>query len=150
MTQPAPHGSNVPPVVALYGWLGLIPFIAPSLFGWAIPAVSEIAASVLVAYGALILSFLGGARWGLAIAQMPPNASTISLAMLPSLVALILVATPSLQGPLRLAGLASVLAVHWLWDIGSKDLPEWYPRLRTLLTLGAVAGLLLGAVLLPG
>jgi hypothetical protein len=150
MTPPASEETHTPQVVAMYGWLGLIPFLVPPFLGWALPAASGLAEGILVAYGALILSFLGGARWGLAVRRTPPDALTISLAMLPTLVALVLVATPSLHEGWRLIGLASALALHWLWDIRSRDLPSWYPRLRTTLTVGAIAGLLFGSVVFSG
>jgi hypothetical protein len=67
------------------------------------------------------------------------------LAMLPTLVGLALLLTPDV---VRLPGLAAALALHWLWDVRSPGLPAWYPRLRSLLTAGAVLGLVAGAVLL--
>jgi hypothetical protein len=33
-----------------------------------------------------------------------------------------------------------------VWDVRSRRLPGWYPRLRVLLTLGAVAGLIAMAI----
>jgi hypothetical protein len=89
MNLPAPEALLAPPVVALFGWLGLIPFLGLPIIWCAIAAVSGLAGTVPIAYGALILSFLGGARWGLAVAHRGPRALKISLAMLPTLVALI-------------------------------------------------------------
>lgn len=148
MTPNLPQDPRPPSIIAIYGYLGLIPFIVPPVVGWAFPSVARLAGTVLLIYGAVILSFLGGARWGLAVRQPSPNGWTISLAMLPSIIALALVATPSLADNWRLVGLACALALHWLWDIRSRDLPAWYPWLRTALTLGAVAGLLTGAIVL--
>ena len=92
-------------------------------------------------YGALILSFLGGARWGLEVARPQPRVAVVSLAMLPSLVGLVLLLLPSDWRSLQLWGLAAALLLHWLWDVRAAGLPPWYPRLRTILTLGAVTGL---------
>jgi hypothetical protein len=116
-----------------------MPIVAP---GW-----RDFAAQVLVLYGALILSFLGGARWGLAVAGLNPSAWVVSLAMLPTLVALTLLLLPSDR--LRLLGLAFALALNWVWDVLSDRMPDWYPTLRTILTAGAVIGLVAGAVTLP-
>ncbi len=59
---------GIPNMPLLLGALGLIPFIVLSLamlFG-AATLLSFPTASALSAYGAVILSFLGGIRWGLA------------------------------------------------------------------------------------
>jgi len=59
----------VPRPAAVLGGLGLLPFLAAS--GFAHAAEGELvfwAQTLLAAYGACILSFLGGIHWGLAIA----------------------------------------------------------------------------------
>nr|WP_294519130.1 DUF3429 domain-containing protein [uncultured Rhodopila sp.] len=135
----------MPRLVLTYGLLGLIPFFAPPVIGFALPGARVLAGTVLALYAALILSFLGGARWGLAVGRPEPDAGAVSLAMLPSLAGLGLLLAP---GGVRLPLLAAALALHWLWDVRSAGLPAWYPRLRSLLTAGAVLGLLAGAVTL--
>jgi hypothetical protein len=150
MTSMAKDGRQAPAIVALYGWLGLIPFLAPPLAGWWFPAWAGVAAHLLVCYGALILSFLGGARWGLAVTHSRPDLRVVSLAMLPTLVALALVAMPGMAVGWRMGGLALAFAAHWIWDLTSTGLPSWYPQLRTPLSLGAVTGLFLGVILLQG
>ena len=143
-----PQRPAIPASVLIYGVLGLVPFLAPPLLDATIPALKPASGLVLAVYGGLILSFLGGARWGLAIRSSSPNALTVSIAMVPTLAALaLLVAIPG-HPALLFLGLAGALAVHWLWDVGSDGLPPWYPALRTMLTGGAVAGLLLGAAVL--
>ena len=134
----------IPRVILAYGILGLIPFLAPPAIGAAVPRYAPLAAQALAAYAALILSFLGGARW--AFAATRPAPITITLSMLPCIAGLVLMATPVAT---RLLGLAASLALQWLWDVRSPGLPPWYPRLRTGLTIGAVSGLLAGAALLP-
>jgi hypothetical protein len=138
-------GLSVPRVVLTYGLLGLIPFLVPPLAGLFWPGYRAWAASLLALYGALILSFLGGARWGMAVGEPHPDAKIVSLSMLPTVAGFALLVTPDL---VRLPGLAAALALHWLWDIRSSGLPVWYPTLRSLLTAGAVLGLVAGAVLL--
>lgn len=138
--------SRIPPVVLIYGLLGLIPFLAPVWLGTMFPAQAGFAAQVLAVYGAVILSFLGGARWGFAVIENRPDPVTVSLAMLPSVAGLGLMLMPD---AVRLPGLAGALAAHWLWDLRSTGLPGWYPALRSILTAGATAGLIAGAVLLP-
>jgi hypothetical protein len=69
--------------------------------------------------------------------------------MLPTLVALALLALPPAARLPQLIALAAALALHWAWDLRGASLPDWYPRLRSLLTAGAVVGLLAGAIVLP-
>lgn len=138
----------IPTLVLTYGLLGLIPFLTPPLVGWLLPQARPAAVLVLGLYAGLILSFLGGARWGLAIKATSPPALEVSLAMLPTLAGLALLLLPAGFDQIRLFGLALALAAHWLWDLRGADLPPWYGRLRTMLSAGAVAGLLGGAFLL--
>jgi hypothetical protein len=70
--------------------------------------------------------------------------------MLPTLVALAILTLPAAARTWQLLGLAAALAAHGLWDIRSRGLPAWYPRLRTILTLGAVVGLGAGAMVCHG
>ncbi|HEX2942383.1 MAG TPA: DUF3429 domain-containing protein [Rhodopila sp.] len=136
-----------PPSVTAYGLLGLIPFLAPPLVFWALPGWSPFASRLLALYGGLILSFLGGARWGLANARPAAPAGVISLSMLPTLVGLALLLLPADLRRIQLAGLAVALAAQWVWDITAADMPRWYPWLRSILSAGAIVGLIAGAAL---
>lgn len=149
MVNGIPGRGTTPAAVLTYGLLGLLPFVGPPVLGLMVPAAKGVAGLVLAVYGGLILSFLGGARWGAEIRSPVPNAATISFAMIPTLAALaLLVAVPG-HLTVRLVGLAAALIVHWIWDLRGDALPTWYPGLRTLLTAGAVVGLLFGAAVLP-
>lgn len=139
---------STPPVVLIYGVLGVVPFLLPALAVIAFPAFKDMAGLVLALYGGLILSFLGGARWAFANVCSAPSIRVISLSMLPTLTALTFLVVPPDQRRLQLLGIAAALALQWLWDLRGAALPAWYPGLRTLLTVGAVAGLLAGAVVL--
>jgi hypothetical protein len=135
-----------PRAVLAYGLLGIIPF-------WSLPAAtllapdfSGVAAAVEAVYAALILSFLGGARWGLAVRDAAPNAVVVGLAMTPTLAGLSVLVFTHGDMRLQLFALAAALILSWGWDFTAKGLPSWYGRLRTALTLGAVAGLSVGAL----
>lgn len=138
----------IPRVVFGYGLAGLIPFWAPAAAGLAWPETREIAGLLLAAYAALILSFLGGARFGRAVLDAPPSVAAISLSMLPTIAGLATLALPPSLRTVQLLLLAAALALHWLWDLRDTGAPAWMPRLRTILTAGAVAGLAVGAVIL--
>jgi hypothetical protein len=132
----------------VYGLLGLLPFLAPPLVPLVAPALTGLALRILALYGALILSFLGGARWGMAVVEAAPQVRVVSLAMLPTLVGLGLLLLSDSHGGPCLLGLAAALGLHWLWDTRGGRVPSWYPHLRSILSAGAIAGLLAGTVTL--
>ena len=143
----AERSTKIPRAVLVYGLLGIIPFWAAPAASVLWPHVLPLAGVVAGVYGALILSFLGGARWGLEVIRPAPRFGVISLAMLPTLIGLMLLLLPAEWRGQQLWALAAALMLHWLWDVGVKGLPPWYSRLRTILTLGAVTGLAAMAVL---
>lgn len=133
--------ARIPRSVLVYGLLGLIPFLAPPLISLVTPAHGGILGLVSLIYGALILSFLGGARWGQEVARPEPRAGVITLAMLPTLAGFALLLATSVDRPAQLLAMAMLLGMHFFWDAGSQGLPGWYPRLRLILSAGAIAGL---------
>ncbi len=137
----------VPPVVMAYGALGVLPFVAPPVAALLLPGLGAAALAAQAAYAALILSFLGGARWGLEVCRPQPRAIIITVAMLPTLAGLAVLMVPAGWRAAQLGGLALLLLVHFVWDARSPGLPRWYARLRLPLTVGAIAGLVAGAVI---
>jgi hypothetical protein len=149
MTSGDPSGGAKPiprPVLA-WGLAGLIPFLGLPILSLAAPELSAGCDRALGLYAAVILSFLGGARWGQEVASAAPDPRLIALSMAPSVAAWGLALLPPGHAGLQLAGLAGALVLHLLWDLRSQGLPGWYPRLRLILTAGAVAGLAAGAIL---
>lgn len=70
------------------GYAGLLPFVAGALLVWLVRAdVHAYAAMALSVYAALILSFLGGMHWGLAMRQAQPSTVALVWGVVPSLVA---------------------------------------------------------------
>jgi hypothetical protein len=132
---------QIPAADLFYGLLGLIPFLAPAPLHFIAPGLDHLLPFALAAYSAIILSFIGGARFGLTNGHARPSAAEISFSMLPSLVGWALLLLPETQRVWQLAGLAAALLIHGIWDICSTGTPPWYPRLRAILTLGAVIGL---------
>lgn len=143
---PANPETRIPRVVLAWGLLGLIPFLGLPLLAAVVPQLGGGSDRALGLYAAIILSFLGGARWGQAVGVAAPDPGRIALSMAPSVAAWGLSLMPADHSGLQLAGLAAALAAHLAWDLRARDLPAWYPRLRLLLTAGALAGLALGAL----
>jgi len=148
MTSGDPSGGvgPIPRPVLAWGLAGLIPFLGLPMLSLAAPELSAGCDRALGLYAAVILSFLGGARWGREVASAAPDPRLIAFSMAPSVAAWGLALLPPGHAGLQLAGLAGALVLHLLWDLRSQGLPGWYPRLRLILTAGAVAGLAAGAL----
>lgn len=149
--------NSIPRSALLSGLAGLIPFwAAPALALMHVMSDVSIAteAAMYTIYGAIILGFLGGVRWGVAMqAQTTPPGRILILAVLPSVLGFGAVFVHWSMGEiwgwtLIILGLAAQLA----WDrvaVSRTVLPAWYGRLRILLTSGAgLAGLALIAIYL--
>jgi hypothetical protein len=147
LPKPVPESAQAPGrLAALFGGLGLIPFWAPLIVPFAAPALGRAAEAGQVIYAALILSFLGGARFGRAV-DAAGAGRTVALSMLPTLYAFAVIGAPAPFAGARSALLALGLILQWLWDARTMTLPPSYRRLRTVLTAGAALALLAGAAL---
>ncbi len=144
-------GAKVPWSAGWLGGLGAAPFIG---LAGAMPFLNGgprlLVAHALVAYGATILSFLGGVHWGLAIGSQSQDdgklGARLILSVCPSLAgwaALLVEGTPGLF-------ILAIAVAAMLWvDIRATSLreaPPWYARLRIPLTCVVVATLLFGAL----
>ena len=156
MTSPSPlhapaasnfSGQGAPSRLAwLLGLAGLLPFVAATALQWVSPpGWRMLAAMALLSYGAVIVSFLGGIHWGLAMRLTPPPAARLLWGVLPSLLAWLALLLDSPRGHALLA--LSLLACY-LVDRGTYralGLAAWLP-LRALLTTVATACVVLGGV----
>ena len=128
------------------GLAGLIPFLAGAALQWFTPpGWRMLAGTALLVYGAVIVSFLGGIHWGLAMRSDPAQASPrLVWGVLPSLLGWLAVLLDSPWGQLLLA--ASLLACLAVDRRVYRDrgLATWLP-LRWLLTGVATLCMLLGA-----
>lgn len=140
---------GAPRAVLAFGYLGVLPFWSLPLAALWAPAWTNLSAAVEAIYAALILSFLGGARWGAEVVDLAPDPRLIGLAMTPTLGGLAILVFAHGEPRLQLIALAAALTLIWVWDLNAKGLPSWYGRLRTGLTLGAVGGLCVGVLCLP-
>ena len=136
----------------LLGFAGLAPqFAAVTLIalGW-----GHIGLPVALAYPLLILSFLGGIWWGVAMQRRERQAPLVALAVVPSLVALALLAVMTLTGRTgwTLVGIGTAILLTLLVDrrlVATGDAPADWMQLRIPLSVGLggltiVAGYLVG------
>lgn len=145
-----PSLKGVPRPALLLGVAGLIPFAAGALAVTLLPDHRELAARLLLAYGATILAFLGGVHWGLAMAAGgrdrtadPPAAGRLALSVLPQLIAwsAFFWPNPATGMFILVIGIAATLLAEQR-GARARLIPEWYLRLRSFLSYGALACLI--------
>jgi hypothetical protein len=129
------------------GWAGIVPFLAATIATASGHALwgSE---GVWRSYGALILSFMGGAQWGLAVGSedcgWPSRLRRYCVSVLPALAAwLSLALAPRPALILQLCGFLALLGYD-LWTVRIDQAPSWYGRLRLRLSTVVVLCLAIG------
>ena len=135
----------IPPVPRLLGFLGLIPFLIGGLGVW-VEALGDLrfALPILVlAYGAVIASFLGGVRWGAAMQNNKADSQPrhLVMAIVPSLIALVAFMLPMPQAFGMLIIVFTAQAVLDVTAVESGDLMGWYKPLRIWLSAIACASM---------
>jgi hypothetical protein len=131
------------------GLAGLTPFIAALLLALLArnDAQRALGLQAFVAYAAVILSFLGGIRWGAALTA--PSFRLLGLAVLPSLLAFGLLLLPPREAlPLFALGFAVVGGFDVLRRV-TPNWPGWFRTLRLQLSVAVVALHLVLIVALP-
>ena len=148
-----PADKPVPAAAKWLGGLGALPFATLALASVvADGSVREFLSLALALYGAVILSFLGGVHWGLAIAGQGQSkvdsisARRLSFSVVPALAGWGALFLPT---PFGLSVLAAAFVGMLLFDLEAcqkGETPPWYPKLRVPLTIVVAASLLIGAV----
>lgn len=134
------------------GYTGLIPFVVASICTFLFrgnPELQDLSGTALLAYGAVILSFLGGIRWGTALSEpdKTDQMRQLILSVLPSLLGWLCLLIPEYTPALIL--LAFGFAGQLYFDLRSaatEQLPAWFGKLRVQLTVGAVVCVLFAAL----
>ncbi len=147
--KPAPI---IPRSAQLLGFGGVIPFVGTGVVFWTMwpDDMGQTALQAQLVYSAIILSFLGGIRWGTAMQRLghfkrraPEGlAKELALSVVPAVVAWI-----ALFGPAPAALTVFLLffiaqAVSDLRAVRSGEAPDWYQPLRLQLTFFVCAALL--------
>ena len=136
-------GASVPFSAAWLGGLGAIPFVClASALPFVVGEPRVMATHALIAYGATILSFLGGIESAGAPGGLPAR---LIASVIPALIGWIALL---LREPTGLLVLAAAFAAMLWFDLRATrrgEAPPWYPKLRIPLTLIVVASLLFGA-----
>lgn len=144
--SPAPT-PFVPTAAKWLGAAGLLPFLAGALAS--LPLAGDLrpfGGQLLLAYGAIILSFMGGVHWGAAMMRGDADWGPLGRSVAPALLAL---PAALIGGTAGLALLAVGFIGLWAYDEQESvagRAPRWYPALRRPLTAVVAASLLIGAV----
>jgi len=135
------------PVTPLLTWFLIAVVITPFLFSSLLATmgvgVSQSTALIwLTTWSAIVLSFTGGARWGLEVASRG-NVFLMLTGLAPAILAWAALNLP-LQyqgGKVPLAIMAAAFVASGLWDLLSPTTPRWYKPMAVVITLAALLGL---------
>jgi hypothetical protein len=135
---------EAPPVALwLIALLALAPFPCAALgYGYGPPGLTQLALGVLLTWSAVVLSFLGGVRWGMETALRAPRPARQAISMLSGVVAwLLLLARHRFPDTWILTGAIAAFLLQWLLDHHGPDVPARYPKLSTAVTAAACVSL---------
>jgi len=149
----SPNTDTLPGSVAWLGYGGLLPFVGTALAVFVDPHHADLWSDALMAYGAVILSFVGALHWGFAMNLPSLDAGRRRACFIWSTVPALMAWPATLLVPLD-AGLLLVTGflLHYWQDrrlAARARLPGWYLPMRLRLTVVACASLLAGALLVP-
>lgn len=144
--------SRIPTPALIHGWLGVLPFAGLALAAITGAFLSRDAAlGALTLYGIVILSFMGGAQWGLAM--LPARdlheamQTRLAVSVLPALAAFGMWFLPVVLALPGLAALFVALLAYDITTVRAGAAPAWYGALRMQLTGAVVACLVVAALL---
>jgi len=130
--------SHIPPfwsrIVTLAAIFGLLPFIAALIVTFypnILPVEKSVFEPAVIGFGVLILSFLGGVRWGIRLQGGAGSDLTFIIGMLGSAAGFFILLMPYTFG---LIVLMIGFALQGAWDVWSSGMPEFYARLRASMT----------------
>lgn len=139
-TNPLSGSSTLP---RLLGYAGLIPFITFAIGCWyPLPYVTQ-PLEILIAYGAIILAFMGAIHWGVEMtSSKPPLSSAYWVSIIVALLAWVsLLLDP--KSALMILLISFVLLLLFDYAVSeTQHFPNWYIPMRIPLTLVVVACLI--------
>ena len=139
---------SIPRSALMLGWAGVIPFAALTGALWFRLSVPVEASSALRAYGALILSFMGGVQWGVTLLAADGSEQGwrgYGFSVLPALVGWAALMASGAPALLVLAAAFVALLSYDLWTVRLGYAPRWYGALRIQLTAAVVVLLMAAA-----
>lgn len=137
---------TAPQAARQLGYAGAIPFVAGALAALPVSgSLREWGILLLLGYGAIILSFMGGVHWGAAMVRNDISLAQLGKSVAPSLLALGAVLIGGRTGLFLLASGFAGLLYYDETETAAGRLPAWYPSLRRPLSAIVISALLVGA-----
>ncbi|THD81786.1 MAG: DUF3429 family protein [Phenylobacterium sp.] len=123
--------------------LALAPFpIAAVTYAYGPHDVVRPSLTVILTWSAVVLSFLGGVRWGMETALVRPRFYRQAISVAAAVAAwLLLLARGRVLDSWVIAGTIAAFIIQWLFDHQAPDVPARYPRLSTMVTGAACVSL---------
>jgi hypothetical protein len=136
---------RLPILAVILGVIGLVPFILCGLGSVSASFVgAQSSVLLLLAYGAGVLSFLGGIHWGMALATDESGRQRLSLGVLPGFLGWLTLAAsfytgrPTIGIALQIALFILAAAAEWRGQL-LGGIPAGYAVLRIGVTVAIVA-----------
>ena len=136
---------SIPLALWAIALFALSPFpITALLYSYGPEARMEPALSSLLQWSAVVLSFLGGVRWGLETREASPRPMRqVFSAMCAVAGWVILMSRTHAPDTWVIGGFMTAFLIQWLFDHQTPDTPSRYPMLSTALTTAACVSLAL-------
>ncbi|WP_332770103.1 DUF3429 domain-containing protein [Phenylobacterium sp.] len=117
----------------------MVPFPVSALaYAYGPADVAGPALTVMLTWSAVVMGFLGGIRWGLESARTEPRWTRLVHSLISPIAGWALLFTRgAIDTPWLLCGFLVAFILQWLFDHTAPDVPARYPKLMTVLTLGA-------------
>lgn len=136
---------NEAPPVALWtiAGLALAPFpVSAIAYAYGPAEVARPALTIILTWSAIVMSFLGGVRWGMETGRIAPRWIRLMISVFSGVVAWgLLLARHRAPDSWILAGAIAAFLLQWLFDHQGPDVPARYPKLSTALTAAACVSL---------
>lgn len=160
-SEPSRFDRPIPQAAAAFAYAGALPFILSAVICWypsdsfEAGTLARTAIETLLGFSVVILSFMGGVRWGIA-ASAPdgPSFNHLVIAIVPPAVAWLAMVLASdwmnavaplgdYRHILQLSVMIVTFLILLIADLRVKgEVPEWYPGLRIPWTLLVEASLI--------
>lgn len=136
---------NEAPPAALWiiALLALAPFpVSAAAYAYGSPDLARPSLTILLTWSAVVLSFLGGVRWGMETGLDAPRWWRQVISVLSAVAAWgLLIARHQIADRWILAGGIVAFLVQWLFDHQGPNVPARYPKLSTAVTVAACVSL---------
>lgn len=130
------------------GYLGLIPFVVPTLLIWFVAGdVANMLETMQFAYAGLIISFMGGVQWGYAVKQTDAARSwQFILSVMPTLVIFAVLSLVLILKLIHITGIMIGLLIFQAVMDHRTVTEKWFLKLRWILTVTASVSMVVVAL----